>query len=84
MPVLVRSMAGKDGGDVEDNGCLFEGKRILRGRFMCEGIEPKSESVRSFVPIYADRSVCGGGWPVFDACLPSEANFNVILVDGKP
>ena len=33
-------MAGEDGRDVEDDGSLFVGERVLRGGFVGKGIEP--------------------------------------------
>jgi hypothetical protein len=39
-PVLIRSMAGKDGRDVEDDGGLFVGERVLGSGFVGKSIEP--------------------------------------------
>ena len=38
--VLVGGVAGQDGGDVEDDGGLLEGERVLRGGLVGEGVEP--------------------------------------------
>lgn len=38
--VLMSSMTGEDSGNIEDNGCLFIGKRVLRSWLVCKGIEP--------------------------------------------
>lgn len=39
-PGLVGGMAGEDGGDVEDDGGLFEGERVLGGWFVGECVKP--------------------------------------------
>lgn len=39
--VLVGGMAGKDGGDVEDDGSFLEGERVLGSGFMGESIVPR-------------------------------------------
>jgi hypothetical protein len=36
-------MAGEDSRDVEDDGSLFVGERVLRGGFVSKGIEPVVE-----------------------------------------
>ena len=33
-------MTGEDGADIEDDGRLLEGERVLGGGFVSEGIEP--------------------------------------------
>jgi len=38
--VLVSSMAGEDSRDVEDDGSLFVGERVLRGGLVSKGVEP--------------------------------------------
>jgi hypothetical protein len=43
--VLGSSMAGEDSRYVEDDGGFFKSKRILRGGFMGEGIEPNRDKV---------------------------------------
>lgn len=48
-PGLVGSVAGQDSGDVEDDGCLLEGERVLGGRFMGEGVEPIKQTVRNAI-----------------------------------
>lgn len=40
MAVLVRGVAGEDGGDVEDDGCFLICEGVLGGRLVCEGVEP--------------------------------------------
>jgi hypothetical protein len=43
--VLGSSMAGEDSRYVKDDGGFFKSKRILRGGFMGEGIEPNRDKV---------------------------------------
>jgi hypothetical protein len=40
MPILVRGMAGEDGGDVEDYGGFLVCEAVLRRRFVGECVEP--------------------------------------------
>jgi hypothetical protein len=44
--VLVRCMTGKDCGDIENDRCLLEGERVLRGRLVGERIIPKGSIVQ--------------------------------------
>jgi len=39
--VLMGGMTGEDSRDVEDDGSLFVGKRVLGGGFVGKGIEPR-------------------------------------------
>lgn len=45
MAVLVRSVAGENGGDVEDDAGFLVGEGVLRGGLMCEGVEPGAVSL---------------------------------------
>ena len=45
-PVLVRGVAGKNGGDIEDNGSFLVGQGVLGYRFVGERIEPRSCQTR--------------------------------------
>jgi len=38
--VLVGGVAGEDGGNVEDDGGFLVCQRVLRGGFVCKGVEP--------------------------------------------
>lgn len=44
-PVLVGGMTRQDGGDVEDDGCLLVGERVLGRGFMGEGVVPDTVAV---------------------------------------
>lgn len=71
--VLVGGMAGENGRDVEDDGSLLVGERVLRGGFVGKGIEPVE--VKGSVGVEAEAELYRNG--------PGEGDLDVVLVDGE-
>lgn len=72
--VLVRSVAGEDGRNVEDYRGFFVGEAVLRRRFVGESIEPIPMSALPYFHALA------GDAPI----LPSKADPYMILINWKP
>lgn len=65
--VLVCSVAGQDGRDVENDACFFVGEGVLGGGFVCECVEPGSVS-----PCLCKHVVL---------TVPCKTDLDVVLVD---
>lgn len=70
MAILVRGVAGQDGGDVEDDASFLVGEGVLGSRFVCERIEPDL-SAYTFLIQHASG-------------VPCKADLDMILIDRKP
>ena len=65
--ILVCGMAGQDGGNVENDAGFFVCEGILRGRFVCKGVEPVMGQFWLLLCLVSPLSI-----------VPSEANLDVV------